>query len=248
MNNESLAYVRLRSAELATERLATDDARVKADRALAQQLSKDFPASARIATVWARYDRSVDRARQAVAIDPRYAPARVALANALVDAGDVIEAKRVIEAVKNLANLDDGFTVLARVRWAEGNAKGAIEAASKELKGRDAIGVEPGDGDVRAIAKAHEVLGLAYVKQGKPDKAAPHLVAAEETSTAVRDVIRDAPPALPQGDRQGEDERGAIEVGAPVSASGIGHANKERKGEPPDRCDTVAGCRRSQGT
>lgn len=120
----------------------------------------------------------------------------MAFANALIESGSVPEAKKVIEGLKSLANLDDGFTVLARVRWAEGDAKGTVEAASKELKGRDAIGVEPGAGDAQAVAKAHELLGLAYVKQGKPDKAAPHLVLAEETSAAARDAIRDASPAL----------------------------------------------------
>lgn len=196
VDSEAVAYVRLRAAELGTERVARDDARVKAFRSLAQNLSKQFPASARIATICARSEGSVDRARHAVAIDPGYAPAQVALANALVDAGDVPGAKKAIEGLKNLAKVDDGFAVLARVRLADGDIKGAIEAASKELKGRDAIGLEPGDGDGHAVAKAHEVLGLAYVKQGKPDKAAPHLVLAEETSAAARDAIRDATPAL----------------------------------------------------
>lgn len=195
-SSEALAYVRLRAAELNTERVAGDDARVKAFRVLAQEFSKQFPASARIATIFARSEGSVDRARQAVAIDPRYAPAQVALANALIDSGDVAKAKTVMQGLKSLTNLDDGFTVLARVRWAEGDAKGTIEAANKELKGRDAIGVEPGSGDVRAIAKAHELLGLAYAKQGKPEKAAPHLVLAEELSAAAREAIRDASPAL----------------------------------------------------
>lgn len=196
VDSEALEYVRLRAAELSTERVAGDDARVKAFRSLAQDLSKQFPASARIATICARSEGSVDRARHAVAIDPEYAPAQVALANALVDAGDVLGAKKVMEGLKSLAKLDDGFAVLARVRWAEGDTKGAIDAATREIRGRDAIGVEPGDGDVHGVAKAHEVLGLAYAKQGKPEKAAPHLVLAEETSAAARDAIRDATPAL----------------------------------------------------
>jgi tetratricopeptide (TPR) repeat protein len=195
-NSEALAYVRLRAAELTTERAASDDARVKAYRVLAQDLSKQFPASARIATIWAHSEGSVDRARRAVALDPGYAPAQVALANALLDSGDVPQAKKVIEGVMSLAKLDDGFTVLARVRWAEGDVKGTIEAAGKELKGRDAIGLEPGGGDGPAVVKAHELLGLAYAKQGKPDKAAPHLVLAEDTSAAAREAIRDASPAL----------------------------------------------------
>jgi tetratricopeptide (TPR) repeat protein len=195
-NSEALAYVRLRASELTTERATSDDPRMKAFRLLAHELSKQFPASARIATICARSEGSVDRARQAVAIDPRYAPAQVALANALVDSGDVAKAKTVMDGLKGLANLDDGFTVLARVRWAEGDAKGTIDAASKELKGRDAIGVEPGGGDAQAIAKAHELLGLAYAKQGKPEKAAPHLVLVEQTSASAREAIRDASPAL----------------------------------------------------
>jgi len=195
-DSEELAYVRLRAAELLSDRAGGDDARVKTFRVLAQEVSKQFPASARIATIWARSERSVDRARQAAAIGPQYAPAQVSLANALLDSGDVAGAKRAMDGLKSLAKLDDGFTVLARIRWAEGDTKGTIEAANKELKGRDAFGVEPGAADAHAIARAHELLGLAYAKQGKPAPAAPHLVLAEETSEAARDAIRDASPAL----------------------------------------------------
>jgi hypothetical protein len=95
-----------------------------------------------------------------------------------------------------LARIDDGFTVLAQVKWARGDAAGAIDAANRELKGRDAVRVEPGGGDVRAIGAAHEILGLAYLKRGQPTQAAPHLIEAEAGSQRVQETVRNAGPAL----------------------------------------------------
>lgn len=195
-DDEPLAYVRLRSAELAVGPMATDEIRKQTFMKLAQDLSKQFPKSVRIVTIAARSDGSVDGARRAVALDPNYAPAQVALAVALLDAGNTVEARTTIDGVKNLVALDDGFTALARVKWAQGDTKGAIAAANKELKGRAAFGVEPGAGDTQAIVRAHEVLGLAYVKIGKFDQAAPHLLAAQPISKAVQDVMNGAPPPL----------------------------------------------------
>ena len=195
-DDEQLAYVRLRAAELGADATANDQAAWQAFQRLTVDLSKQFPKSARIATIAARAERTVDRAHQAVMLDPSYAPAQVALVRALLGAGKSDEARNVIDGVKKLGALDDGFTALALVKWAQGDVKGTVEAANKELKGRDAFGVEPGEGDLRAIAEAHEVLGLAYVKLAKWDKAAPHLVAARSTSKAAEDIISNATPAL----------------------------------------------------
>jgi tetratricopeptide (TPR) repeat protein len=197
--DERLAYLRLRAVELGAEAPLDDhdnDAKRAAPTKLARELTRQFPRSAAIATVAARCEGTVEAARKAVALDAAYPPAQVALAAALLDAGDAAAARTVIDAVKELGGLDDGYAVLARIEWAQGDSAGAMAAANKELKGRQAFGLEPGGGDLRGLAEAHEVLGRAYIQRRQLDRAAPHLLAAESLSQRVQALLASADPAL----------------------------------------------------
>jgi hypothetical protein len=194
--DERLAYLRLRAAELGAGSLMSHDANEAEHRRLARELAAQFPRSVRIATIAARYEGTVDLARKAVALDASYPPAQVALASALLADGDPVAAQRAIERVTDLATTDDGFAVLARIQWAQGDLAGATEMAKRQLRGRDPVGLEPGGGTARGMYRAHEVLGLAYLKQAQLELAAPHLIAAEPESKRVQELLRTATPAL----------------------------------------------------
>jgi hypothetical protein len=191
--SERIAYVRLRVLEL-----GAGDAQLEAQRVeLGRKLVRSFPRSARIATVVARLERSAPLARQAVGLDPAYAPAGVALAALLFGSGDTTGAQAAISATPDIAAVENGFAVLARIRWASGDVDGTIEAAQRQLAGRK-MPIEPGGG-VRQAAddEAHELLGVAYLKKARPDRAAPHLIAASEAGSArARQIVRSADPAL----------------------------------------------------
>jgi hypothetical protein len=140
----------------------------------------------------------MELARRAVALDPGYGPAQVALAARLAANGDITGARRTIDAAGDLAVIDDGFAVLARIRWAQGDVSGAIEAAERQITGRQ-IAAEPGGGppEQAAIDEAHEILGLAYLEKGALDRAAPHLLAARAAgSQKARQAVERADPAL----------------------------------------------------
>ena len=203
-DSETLAYIRVRVTELGTQAPLARAGDRQAHVQLARALALAFPRSARIATVRARAGGTVEDARRAVGLDPSYRPAQVALASALLNAGDAAAADSVMRGVsglgglKALASLEDGFSILARIRWARGDVAGAIDAANRQLTGRDLLGVEPGTGDRDAIVAAHEVLALAYLKRGQPLRAAPHLIEAEPGSPRVQEIIQQAGPELQQ--------------------------------------------------
>jgi hypothetical protein len=195
-DSERIAYLRLRAAELRAQVLTSNDTQRREQRRLADELAARFPGSVKIATLRARLAGTVEAARSATAIDTSYVPAQVALASALLVAGDAAGADAILHRIKDLRRLDDGFTVLARTRWALGNLAGAVDAANREINGRDMLGVEPGADDVRAIAGAHEILGLALVKKGQTRRAVPHLAAAAPFSRRVQEFLQSADPAL----------------------------------------------------
>jgi predicted Zn-dependent protease len=164
---------------------------------MADELAATFPKSARIAVVRARLEGKVELARKAVSLDPSYDPAQVALASTLLAAGEVAAARAAIERVKDLRGLDDGYAVLARVKWAEGDVAGAKEAATQELTGgRRAHAIEPGGAPAAALAQAHEVLGLFHLKAHEQEKAVPHLLEAEPYSKQVQQLLKTPDPDL----------------------------------------------------
>jgi hypothetical protein len=197
LGSEGLAYVRVRAAELDVDSTRIDDGDAK--RALASRLATDvlgrFPKSARIATVRARLVGTVEAARGAVAIDAGYVPAKVALASALEES-DATAAQEILGKTGELALVDDGFAVLARVRWRLGDANGAAAAARKQLTGRKAIRIEPGGGDTRANAAAQTILAQTLAKKGQTDKAARLLIDAEPYSSAAHGLMESADPTL----------------------------------------------------
>jgi tetratricopeptide (TPR) repeat protein len=188
-HSEQIAYVCLRAAELVPSEGTPEWQRFVSD------IAARFPHSARIATVKARQDHTVESARRAVAADGRYMPARVALARALLAAGDGRGARAALDGVA-LADDPEAEAVLARIRWAAGDQAGAVETAKQTLQTRRWNQREPGATRDVAISEAHEILGLAYLKQGQPDKAAPHLLAADPPSKEVQAVLDRPDPAL----------------------------------------------------
>jgi hypothetical protein len=197
--NESLAYLRLRAAELGRGASVGREPSFARDEwhAMAHELSARFPASVRIATVQARASGTVADARRAVALQASYAPAQVALASALSTV-DPNEAAACLAGVKNLGVVSDGYTVLARVRFARHDLNGAIEAARRALRGREVDLIEPDGRGPRPVSGAHEILGLAYLEKGAFHKAAQHLRLASADSEKARTILADPPPRLRQ--------------------------------------------------
>lgn len=162
-DDEGLAYLRLRSAELGRGALVGE---VGPDtlaelRRLADEAAARFPRSARILTVDARVTRRADVARRACAADAAYVPARVALADVLVATGDWRGAERALGDKPMLASTSDGFVVLARIKLAKGDARGAIQAASEALHARAVDLIEPDARNPRPAVEAREIAARA---------------------------------------------------------------------------------------
>jgi tetratricopeptide (TPR) repeat protein len=197
-NDERIAYLRLRSAELGRGALVGQSTpQIVADwKELARVEAKRFPASAPVLTVAARASGDVDLARRAVKADPRYAPASVALAQALVDAGRATDALQVLAGVRALDATVDGFVVLGRARFATGDYGGALQAATDALQRREIDLIEPDAGDFRPTAAAHEIAARAALALGRYQQAAEHLLQADPRSPAVRELLAHPTPEL----------------------------------------------------
>jgi hypothetical protein len=196
--SESVTYVRLRSAELGKGSFVGDltpAARAEWQR-LADRAAVRFPRSARILTESARATGSVEIAMRAVAADGTYVPAKVALASALIGAGEAARAARMLDGLAGLEATSDGFAVLARARLATNDFVGASRAAKQQLRHRQVELIEPDVGNPWPLIEAHEVAAFAALGLGQYDEAARHLVAANFGSAKVRDLIDHPPPAL----------------------------------------------------
>ena len=194
--SEALSYLLLRADELANDAEPPDSEAAAERRRSMLSLAAAFPKSVRIATIRARLEGTVEAARRATLIDQSYPPAQVALAAALLAAGDRDAALKVLEAVSDLGMTDDGFAVLAQVRLARGDLGGAIDAGKREMKGRALIRIEPGGRDRTPTIAANEALGLALAAQGRVREAAPYLLAAERHSSRVRELLKSPGPKL----------------------------------------------------
>jgi hypothetical protein len=159
-DDETLAYVRLRSAELGRGALVGQSGPAAATEVLqlAQDAAVRFSQSARILTVEARLSRRIDVARRAYAADSRYVPARVALADALFNAGDLRAAEQALGDKRALGATSDGLVVLARIKLAQGDARAALRAANLALHRRQVDLLEP---DARNPQPAAEATDLA---------------------------------------------------------------------------------------
>jgi tetratricopeptide (TPR) repeat protein len=196
-STKSIAYMYLRLAELGqgTTRGTPSAAVTEEWHKLAKELAVRFPGSVRIATVEARALGTVDAARQALRIDPGYAPALVALAVALLNAKQV-EAAATIANVSDLTVLSDGYSTLARILLAKNDLPGAIHAAKRSLSGGRAMKIEPDGGSRVPFYQANEVLGLAYLKTGKYALAAHALMQAQPGSGAAAVLLENPEPKL----------------------------------------------------
>lgn len=205
-NDPGLAYLALRIAELDTanttsrrlllppalhaemqEQYAMLQARL---RTRANDYHARFPDSVQIATIQARVLKTVEAARNALKINPTYPPALAALAESLLTAGETAEAEAALLQIKDLTAIPDGYTLLARIRLARDDLAGAIVAARKSLTKRQSRLVEPDAGSMIPDYQANEVLGLAYLQQGKFDLAARALIAAEPRSEKAAALLR----------------------------------------------------------
>ena len=195
-DNEGLAYLRLRAAELGRGAPVGRQAPSANDewRKLAPLLAAKFPQSARIATVQARASWTAADARKALALNPKYLP-RVALAAALLSSLPT-EALTYLTPERDLATVSDGYTVLARTRWALGDSPGAIEAAKQALHARAFRLIEPDARDPRPLSAAHEVMGQALLAKKRFGEAAAHLKLAAPHSAVARAILADPPPGL----------------------------------------------------
>jgi tetratricopeptide (TPR) repeat protein len=196
--NELVAYARLRSAELGRGAFVGDltpaaraELRTDADKAAAR-----FPHAVKILAIGARADGTVPAARRAVAADPNYIPAKVALAAALIREGNAPSAVGMLEAIPNLDATSDGFTILARAHFAVHDLKGALRAARLVFKGRSSELIEPDVGNPWPAVEAHEIAGLASLELKRYDEAARHLIAADFGSPRVHELLTHPPPPL----------------------------------------------------
>ena len=152
--------------------------------ALAQDAARRHPDSVRIATVLARLEGSLDAARRAMALDARYAPARVQLAWALAATGARAEALVLLSQGRDTERPASEWNARARIRLAAGEAKAAkVDAkAARAAKTREPE-LTPGTDIFR---DTQETLGLSLMALGRPDDAKEHfeLAAAVGSSKA----------------------------------------------------------------
>jgi hypothetical protein len=161
LDSEPLWYDFARIAELGFGRFPMQVAGVRvadATEAAALALSHE-PRSARIAVVDARAHGDIERARSALALDPGYAPARVALARALFERQQLDEALPLSDA----PNVPGAGSLRAQILLARGDAAQAVRLARRELKaGWNA----PEPYVMQAVrCDAQEALGLALHAQ-----------------------------------------------------------------------------------
>ena len=194
-SSEPIAYYRLRAAELGRGGSMIPS---EADRhdleAMASQAAARFPRSARIATILARTKGTEGAAHLALALDPAYVPAKVALAAAMIRAGRADDARALLEQVPDLGSTPDGFAVLAQARWKMGDVSSARKAAQLALtqSSLPTPGAEPDARDPRPQLSAHETLGLVALEKKQYADAARHLLLAAQNSAEAEAVLANA--------------------------------------------------------
>jgi len=183
-NSEKLWYAAVRSVELIGMPLGYTGSDTL--QSLVTEAVKHEPTSARIATVSARVTLNVDQARHAVALDPKYPPARRALAVALAHAGQVEDALRLCQSAH--PTKEDDMT-RARILLDAGRASEALPvarkaAASGNLELKEVVPVEIID------LKADELLGFTLLKAGRTREATRVFrIAAAQGSIAAKQQL-----------------------------------------------------------
>jgi len=170
-DSEPLGYLAARLAELGYDQDPRVQVPSEEAKRLAKRLSERHRASARLATVEARFAGDVESARRAVALDKSYGPARLALAMALLSTGKASEALP-LTSRETKAPVSERV-VRARILMALGRF---AEAASAVQQRRTSASAEPEVWAPNLLERdEEEVLGLALSKAGRPREAKAHL-------------------------------------------------------------------------
>lgn len=163
-------------------------------RQASEDQARRFPGSPRLAVLHARVDGGVPAARAALAVNPAYAPAQVALGRALLQEGRPHAARALLEAVEQPERIQGGAVALARARVETGEPGKALLAAARETNAPGLAALEPAIPDPRVDHEVHEVRGLARLALGAVDAGARSLLhaAAAGSHSARRALVAHA--------------------------------------------------------
>jgi hypothetical protein len=177
--SEPLWYAVIRAAELdlAEFPLTIAQQTFATPQELAREAALRAPKSARIATALARLDSTVESARHAVALDPAWGPAALALAAALAANGANTEADHVLAGASDIKTVPGANTIRATVLMGLGKPEQAAALARRDLTEQWPDAPEP---FLMPIVRreAMATLGLALLAGNHPKEAAAQLKAA----------------------------------------------------------------------
>jgi len=144
-DSEPLLYTVIRASELGLGEFPLTIAQQEFanPQALAREAASRAPRSARIATVLARLDSSVASARHAVALDPGWSPAALALASALAAEGANAEAESVLAGTAGIKTVPGANTTRAAILIGLGKPDQAAALARRDLTGQWPDSPEP---------------------------------------------------------------------------------------------------------
>jgi hypothetical protein len=177
--SEPLWYIVVRASELNLGQFPLTIAHqaFATPRDLAREAASRAPQSVRIATVLARLDKTVASARHAVALDPAWGPAVIALANALTADGANTEAETVLAGAAGVKAVPGANTTRARILMGLGKPEQAAALARRDLSEQWPAAPEP---FLMSLVRrdAMETRGLALLAANHPKEAATQLKAA----------------------------------------------------------------------
>lgn len=192
-SSEPLWYALVRAIELGLVQLPLEVAgqtigtAVDGARAAVARCSR----SVRIKTVFARLEGTEVAAREALAVDARYAPAALALAVALTAVGKGDEALSILDT-KDVEKLPGADTARSATLLRLGKVKPAIAAARREINEEGSISPEP---TIRKfiVRDAELAIGIALRADRRAVEAKSHLeIAASLGSQAARELLTSA--------------------------------------------------------
>ena len=190
---EVLWYALIRAAELESGSFpaAIRSQSYALPRDLAQHAANLYPKSVRILTVYARLLGTEEAARAALALDSRYVPATIALADALTKAGKGHAALSILENAR-VRSAHGVHLTRSRALLSIGHARRAAASAQKELASPNLDSVEPFL-EWYLRRDAEEALGLALRADHQEDAAHAHLLSAARmgSKTAQAQVPRE---------------------------------------------------------
>ena len=184
-DSETPWYALIRAAELGFGQFPVQVSGQSVASAIeaARQAAARQPGSVRILTVLARLEGKVPLARDADSRQPAYAPARVALAAALVEAGEAREALALLKSTPALEATPGTHTIRARALIALGRPRDAVAEARRDRDGSWPDAPEPFL--MAAVRRdAEEALGHALLADHRSKEAAVHLRAAAALGSA----------------------------------------------------------------